>query len=175
MEYIDVFLRDGTPTGRIVEKHAVKQPGDYYKHAIIIMKCMNSPAAGQGEGLYIMQQRSLKAKYSAGKWDVTGGGVIAGEDPAEAAVREAKEEVGIIVDAKELNLYHQYHMDWDNDNGLIVYVYACRCEIPAGGLIWNEREVNDVKIVPFREFFSHVMHNKDEDFGKALERIEREI
>ena len=136
---------------------------------------MDSPAAGQGEGLYIMQQRSLKARYSAGKWDVTGGGVIAGENPAEAAAREAKEEVGIIVDSDNLELYHQYYMDWENNNGLIVYVYACRCNIPKGGLVWNEREVNDVKIVPFREFYAHVMHNKDEDFGEALKRIEREI
>lgn len=175
MEYIDVFLRDGTPTGRVVEKHAPKQPGDYYRHAIVIMKCADSPAPGQGEGLYIMQQRSLKARYSPGKWDVTGGAVIAGETPAEAAVREAMEEVGVSADPKDLKLYHQYHMDWDNDNGLIVFVYACRVEIPEGGLVWNEREVNDVKIASFQEFYSHVLHNKDEAFAEALRRIEKEI
>lgn len=175
MELVDVFLKDGTPTGRVVEKHAPKLPGDYYRHTILIMKCEDSPLPGQGEGRYIMQQRSLKARYSPGKWDVTGGGVTAGETPEEAAVREAKEEVGIDADVKELKLYHQYRMDWENDNGLIVYVYACRVKIPESGLTWNEREVNDVKITSFQEFYDHVLHNKDEAFAEALRRIEREV
>lgn len=175
MEYVDVFLRDGTPTGRIIEKHGQDQPGDYFKHAIIIMKCVDSPAAGLGEGKYIMQQRALKARYSPGKWDVTGGGVIAGETPAEAAAREAAEEVGVSVDPRDLILYHKYYADWNDGTGLIFHVYACRVEVPEEGLVWNEREVNDVKIVGFQEFYDNVMHNKDEDFGEALKRIEKEI
>ena len=175
MEYIDVFLRDETPTGRVIPKHSERIAGDYYKHAIIIMKTAESPAPGEGEGQYIMQQRSLKAKYSAGKWDVTGGGVIAGETPEEAAVREALEEVGVTARVEDQVLYHKYYADWEDGTGLIFYMFACRVEVPAEGLVYNEREVNDVKIVGFREFYDNVLHNKDEAFGEALKRIEREI
>ncbi len=42
----------------------------------------------------MVQQRALKARYYAGKWDMTGGGVRAGETPVEAAVRELSEELG---------------------------------------------------------------------------------
>lgn len=175
MEYVDVFLRDGTPTGRVIPKHGEDHPGDYFKHAIIIMKCADSPAPGAGEGQYIMQQRSLKARYSAGCWDVTGGGVTAGETPEEAAVREAMEEVGVSANVEDLVLYHKYYADWDDGTGLIFYMFACRVEVPAEGLVYNEREVNDVKIVGFQEFYNNVMHNKDEAFGEALKRIEREI
>ena len=36
-------------------------------------------------------KESLKSKHYAGKWDMTGGGVKAGETPEKAACREVKE------------------------------------------------------------------------------------
>ena len=43
------------------------------------------------DGQYIVQQRSLKAKYYAGKWDMIGGSVMAGETPEAAAIREVND------------------------------------------------------------------------------------
>ena len=102
MEYRSVFHRDGTATGEIVEKHAPKRPGDYFRHVVLVLKTKDSPPPGQGEGLYIVQQRSLKARYFAGKWDVTGGGVQVGETPVQAAIREAKEELHLCISPDEL-------------------------------------------------------------------------
>ena len=70
MEYIDIFTRDGKFTGISRPKHDPKKPGEYYRHVLIIMKTAGSPEPGEGEGQYIVQQRSLKAKYYAGKWDM---------------------------------------------------------------------------------------------------------
>ena len=89
MEYREVYTRGGEPTGEIVEKHAPRRPGDYFRHVLLVMKTEDSPPPGQGEGQYIVQQRSLNARFYAGKWDVTGGGVQAGETPEDAVIREA--------------------------------------------------------------------------------------
>ena len=89
MEMREIFLRDGTPTGRVVPKHTPLTDGEYLLHAVVILVT--------DEGKYVMQQRSLKARWHAGRWDVTGGGVSAGETSAQAAVREAYEELGIAV------------------------------------------------------------------------------
>ena len=175
MEMHEVFLRDGTPTGKIVEKHAPREKGQYFQHAILVMKTTDSPAPGSGEGQYIMQQRSLKARFYAGKWDVTGGGVKAGETPREAAVREAGEELGIEVKPEDLQTYHRYIIEWDDGSGLIITVYACRAEIPADGFRISREEVNDVCIAPFHEFRMYVMDHNDEAFGRALDRIEAEV
>ena len=171
-EYHEVFHRDGTPTGLIVEKHAKDSPGDYFLHSIIVMKTEDSPAPGCGEGLYIMQQRSLKARYFAGKWDVTGGGVRAYESYEEAAVREAREELGLVIDPADLQEFHQYYADWDDGTGLILKVFACRTKVPEEGFVFNRREVNDVRVVPFSVFKKHVLDHNDEAFGRALDRIE---
>ena len=174
MEYHEVYRRDGTATGKVVEKHAPRERGQYFLHAILVMKTENSPDPGKGEGMYIMQQRSLKARFYPGKWDVTGGGVQAGETPGAAAVREAYEELGVSVKEADLKVYHQYYADWDDGTGLIITVFACRASIPAGGFRLSRTEVNDVQIAPFHLFRNHVMDHNDEAFGRALERIEAE-
>ncbi len=50
MEYRAVYRKDGTPTGEIVEKHALKRPGDYFRHVVLAMKTQDSPPPGLGEG-----------------------------------------------------------------------------------------------------------------------------
>ncbi len=87
MEMRDVFDKDGRFTGKTVPKHAQLEKGEYFLHAIVILR--------MEDGGYLLQQRSLKARWYAGAWDVTGGGVSAGETSAQAAAREAYEELGL--------------------------------------------------------------------------------
>ncbi len=174
-EYRAVYRRDGTATGEIVEKHAPKRPGDYFRHAVLVMKTQSSPPPGQGEGCYIVQQRSLKARYFAGKWDVTGGGVQAHETSAQAAVREAKEELGLDISPDGLSLVYEYAVHWQDGTGLFISMYACRVPVPEKGFSWDAREVNDVGVFPFHVFRAFVMDHNDEAFGNALDRIEETI
>lgn len=175
MEYIDIFTRDGQFTGISRPKHDPKKSGEYYRHVLIIMKTADSPAPGEGEGLYVVQQRSFKAKYYAGKWDMTGGAVMAGETPEAAAIREVKEELDIEIPAGNLELGFQQTVDWDDGTGLLVSVFMCRVEVPEGGFKFDPREVNDVKVMPFSEFLHHVSDHNDEAFCDGLKEIERTL
>jgi 8-oxo-dGTP pyrophosphatase MutT (NUDIX family) len=175
MEYIDIFTRDGQYTGVTRPKHDPKKPGEYYRHVLIIMKTTDSPAPGEGEGQYIVQQRSLKAKYYAGKWDMTGGAVMAGEAPEAAAIREVQEELNITIPNHELKLGFERTVDWDDGTGLLLSVYMCRVAVPGNGFKFDAREVNDVKVMPFSEFLHHVSDHNDEDFCNGLREIERTL
>ena len=175
MEYRNVYRRDGTPTGETVEKHAPRRAGDFFLHALLVMKTMDSPPPGQGEGRYIVQQRSLRARYFAGKWDVTGGGVQAGETPAQAACREAMEELKLSVPEKKLHLAHTYTVEWGDGSGLHLFLYACRVPVPQNGFQWDEGEVNAVGVFPYHQFRAWVMDHNDEAFGRALDEIERTL
>ena len=174
-EYRAVYRRDGTATGEIVEKHAPKRPGDYFRHVVLVMKTQNSPPPGQGEGRYIVQQRSLKARHFAGKWDVTGGGVQAHETSAQAAVREAKEELNLDISPEHLSLAYEYAVHWQDGTGLFISMYSCRVPVPENGFVWNEEEVNDVGVFPFHVFRAQVMDHNDEAFGNALDHIEETL
>ena len=174
-EYREVYRRDGTPTGEIVEKHAPKRPGDYFRHALIVMKTADSPLPGKGEGQYIVQQRSLKARFYAGKWDVTGGGVLAKETPEEAIIREVKEELNLEICPEQLTLAYEFIAEWDDETGLLLSMYACRLPVPKNGFTWNTWEVNDVQVMPFHIFREHLMDHNDATFGAALDRIEESL
>jgi len=163
-EYRDVRTRDGIPTGEIREKHAPSNPGDYFLHAIDILRCR--------DGRYILQQRSLKTRFFPGAWDVTGGGVNAGETPMQAGIREALEELGLVIRPENMREIHKYYADWDNGCGLILYVFGCEVDLPEDGLKPSEKEVNAVRLVSFEEFYDAVMWNKDEAFGAALREFE---
>ena len=175
MEYIDIFTRDGQYTGITRPKHDPKKPGEYYKHVLIIMKTTDSPAPGEGEGQYIVQQRSLKAKYYAGKWDMTGGAVMAREEPEVAAIREVQEELNITIPAQDIQLGFERIVDWDDGTGLLLSVFMCRVDVPQDGFKFNPREVNDVKVMSFHEFLHHVSDHNDEEFCDGLKEIERKL
>ena len=165
MEMREIFLRDGTPTGRIVEKHTQLNDGEYFLHAVIILATR--------EGQYIMQQRSLKARWHAGRWDVTGGGVSAGETSAQAAAREAHEELGVEVRPEDCRFVFREVTDWKEDpGGLIVDMYFAYAQVPEGGLRICEMEVNDVKLVDYEEFTRNIGFNKTPEFMEAIRKIE---
>ncbi len=164
MEYRDVYTRDGQPLHLTLEKHAPLQKGWYFRHVIVIMKTEDDR--------YIMQQRSLKARHSAGKWDVTGGGVLSGETDAEAAAREAKEELGIDLDPADMVPWYHEIWDWENGCGLRVSVLAVRTSVQTLPFDFDRTEVEDVDLVGFDSFYAHVTHNKTDGFKQALISLE---
>lgn len=165
MELRDILTRDGVFTGKVIEKHEPTGAGEYLYHACIILK--------NADGQYVLQQRALKAKYFPGKWDVTGGGVMHGESAAEAAAREAREELGIPVDAGDCVFVGRQTEDWDGGGGLIMDVFGVRVDVAPEELTIERREVEAVRLAPFSEFVETVLYNKDDNFRAMLEKVER--
>jgi 8-oxo-dGTP pyrophosphatase MutT (NUDIX family) len=49
----------------------------------------------------------VKGWLGAGQWGLPGGGVHKGESPVQAAIREVKEETGIVLDPEALEFVHE--------------------------------------------------------------------
>ena len=165
MEFRDVFSREGVFTGKVIEKGAEIGAGEYLYHAHIILK--------NADGRYLLQQRALKARYYPGKWDVTGGGVQHGETGAEAAAREAREELGVQIDPADCVFAGRQVEDWDGDRrGLITDIFGARIDVDPQKLDLSAREVAGAKLVPFAAFVEAVLYNKDENYRRILERVD---
>ena len=91
-EFWDVYSFDNQQlllkTGEVVSRDAPFPSNGY--HLVVQAWIRNS----QGE--YLISQRS-KEKGHAFHWEMTGGGVQAGENSLQAACREVKEELGVLL------------------------------------------------------------------------------
>ena len=153
MEYFDIRNRDGSITGEVKERSQVHRDGDLHGtvHIFIIRD------RGREKEL-LLQKRSLKKDSFPGCYDISSAGhVTAGQDFAEAALREMEEELGISAREEDLR-FIGFHELQDEEvfhgkpfrNHEISAVYLYEKEVEIGNLNLQEEEVESVCWMPFR-------------------------
>jgi len=86
MEYWDIYDKDRNKTGKIIKRGERMLEGEFHLIVHIWIKNSNNE--------FLIQQRSEKVKNPL-VWSATGGSAVAGEDSFTAALREAREELGL--------------------------------------------------------------------------------
>ncbi len=95
MEYFDLYTADRRPLGHQIQRGAPIPRGEY--HIVVQIMTVNS------KGEVLLTQR-VPEKTSGGKWECSGGCAVTGENSREAAVRELREETGLVVSTEEITL-----------------------------------------------------------------------
>ena len=91
MELWDLYTKNREKTGKTMIRGA-KMPADLY-HLVVHVCIFNS------SGEMLLQRRQLTKFGWPGLWDVTASGsAIAGETSGDAAAREMREELGLVLD-----------------------------------------------------------------------------
>lgn len=74
----------------------------------------------------VLIQRGPEAKFARGKWDLPAGKSEPGEPVTQTAVRELREETGLVVKAEALSIAHVIHGAWgvEAPNGFLTVVFA---------------------------------------------------
>lgn len=137
MELWDVYDRDRNLTGRFHERGKDMKPDDY--HLVVQIWIENS------KGEWLISKRSPE-KWMAGKWEATGGSVVAGEDSFTGALREVREELGISLDPKKGRLVSSTRYDyprWRNPGFIDLYVFRHDC--PIESVVLQKGETCDAK------------------------------
>ncbi|MDO4179366.1 MAG: NUDIX hydrolase [Phascolarctobacterium sp.] len=94
MELWDIYDKNKQLTGRTMVRNDWKLKDDEY-HLTVLGIIRNK------EGKYLITQRVMTKSWAAGWWEVSGGGVQAGESSRKAVNREVLEETGLDVSALE--------------------------------------------------------------------------
>ncbi|MBB5917085.1 8-oxo-dGTP pyrophosphatase MutT (NUDIX family) [Nocardia transvalensis] len=107
-ETIAVYDRAGRETGS-APRSTVYAEGLWHASAGVLVRSRD------GERLYVHRRTDTKAVF-AGMHDCLAGGVLGpGEDPAEAAVRELAEELGIVLDPGDDRPLPLAGTSWDGE------------------------------------------------------------
>ena len=129
-------------------------------------------ASGRLEVLF--QHRSETVDKNAGKWDVSAAGHMNyGETIPEAAIREIREEIGAEVTEKDLQyIFSVRSIDGKN---LVNHYLLCDWTEREDEFHFDDREVSEVKWVPFSRFDKFINENvkdpvKNATFARALSK-----
>ena len=95
-ELWDVYDRQGNLTGKTKARGVAFVDGEYYLAVGLWI-------VNQG-GQVLIQKRTLTKKSHPGKWNITGGCALAGEDSITACIREAHEEIGFQFSPQDITL-----------------------------------------------------------------------
>jgi len=123
-ELWDIYDADGNPKGYRKHRGEPLAPGEFHLVVHIWIK--------QPDGKYLITKRA-KEKGFPGMWECTGGSAVAGDDSLTAALREVREETGIILRPENGRVMKRLHG----------YDYICD--------VWKFEQkilLSDVKLLP---------------------------
>lgn len=145
IEYFDVYDSSKQKTGKILpRKGSFLRAGEYQ---LIVLALIERP-----DHKFLITRRSLDKKWAAGDWEVTGGGVRAGETSRDGILREVHEETGLDLRNAEGRLIYTYsNVDLKRGDNYFVDIYHFRAEFTEKDISLQSSEAIGFQIVPFAE------------------------
>ena len=140
MEYWDIYDEKKQRTGRTMKRNDWNmKPDEFHLTVLGVLKRL--------DGRYLITQRKLDKEWGAGWWEVPGGGVQAGEDSADAILREIQEETGLDVSKAEGGLLFSYRREniKEGDN-YFVDVYRFTMDFTEADVTVQQEEVKGFEI-----------------------------
>ena len=140
MELWEVLDSEGNPTGEIMEKYDKKVFERGFYHLGSEVWIINS------ENKILIQKRTPLKRLEPNVWAMTGGSVILGETSLNTIVREAKEELGIDINAESLKLITKF-----KTGNVWIDTYVLKCDYDISEMEFQEDEVVDAKWATWKE------------------------
>ena len=154
-EKIDILTSRGKPTGNTAVKSQIHQKGFYHNTAHIWFYDFS--------GNVLLQQRSSKKTFYPLLWDVSvAGHVDSGESIRQAAIRETREEIGLLITENDLRKIGVFESFRTYDSGYIDnefhHTFISKTHAKLNNLTPNPDEVESLKFVSMDEFETILDH-----------------
>ncbi len=158
-EYIDIVTETGEPTGKVALKSEAHKNGWFHNTIHLWLYT--------ARGEILLQQRSHKKDIYPLLWDVSAAGHIdAGESFESAAIRETHEELGLLLELKDLkkigiNKHLSSYANGTIQDNEFHHVFIAELTVEVEYLTPQEEEVEAFKLVTFKEFKSLLKDSKN--------------
>ena len=136
MEFWDIYDENKQLTGRKMKRNdwCLKE-GEYH---LTVLGVIARP-----DGTFLITKRVMTKAWAPGWWEVSGGGVQAGESSEEAVRREVKEETGLDVRKAEGGYAFTYkRVNPDEGDNYFVDVYRFVMDIDEKDVSFQEAEID---------------------------------
>ncbi|HIT61427.1 MAG TPA: NUDIX hydrolase [Candidatus Fimousia stercorigallinarum] len=136
MEYWDIYDKNKQRTGRTMKRNDWCLADDEYH--LTVLGVIVRP-----DGKFLITKRVMTKSWAPGWWEVSGGGVRAGESSRDAVIREVKEETGLDVSNADGGYLFDYHREnpGEGDN-YFVDVYRFQMDFDESDLNFEEVEID---------------------------------
>ena len=141
----DIYDSNKQLTGRTMKRNDwILQDGEYHLSVLAVIK--------RTDGKYLITKRAMDKHWAPGWWEVSGGGVMAGETSLEAIRREVLEETGLDVTNAEGGFLFDYHREnpGEGDN-YFVDVYRFTLDFTDADVKAQESETDGYRIVSLED------------------------
>jgi isopentenyldiphosphate isomerase len=139
IELWDVLDSYGNKTGRLHERGSgVMNSGEY--HLVVHVWVINS------KNEFLISKRASNKKPYPNMWECTGGSAVAGDDSITTAIKEVNEELGIVLEEKNGQIFKRYIRGWENGSGDFIDVWLFRQEVDLKNIIFQPKETCDAML-----------------------------
>lgn len=130
----DIYDKDKKKTGRTMRRNDWNmKPGEFH---LTVLGVLRRP-----DGRYLITKRSEDKSWAPGHWEVSGGGVMAGEESRDAVRREVLEETGLdIRDAEGGYVFTYSRENPDEGDNYFVDIYRFTMDFDEADIRLQERE-----------------------------------
>lgn len=139
-ELWDIYDRDRKLTGRTMVRNDWRmKPGDYHITVLGIVT--------DGKGRFLITQRKADKEWAPLSWEVSGGGVKAGETSEQAVIREVSEETGLDLADASVRLLTSYRNDSpEEQNNYFTDIYEVVLNFSPDDVHIQEEETENFRI-----------------------------
>ncbi len=141
----DIYDKNKVKTGRTMRRNDWCLKDDEYH--LTVLGVVSRP-----DGKFLITKRAMDKSWAPGWWEVSGGGVMAGEESFEAVCREVREETGLDVSKADGGYGFTYHREnpGEGDN-YFVDVYRFILDFDDSEVIAQEEETDGFVLATIAE------------------------
>ena len=162
MEYWDLYDENGKSLHRTHLRGMPMEGGTY--HLGVDVWTVNS------KGEILITLRDPEKDDCPGEWENTCGSVIAGETPVQGALRELREETGIIVEAEELR-----QILYTKGSSTLSYTYLLMRDVDLHDIVFQPGETVDARFVTPDEIDSLILQGTARPLAERWPRVRKTL
>ena len=150
-ELWDAYDREGNPLGFDLVRGEPMPEGVYHLVAEVLPVTADSR---------VLVTKRHPDKGYGGYWEYTAGGVVKGETPVQGALRELREETGIIVSEQDVHPVYVDARPGIDRLGTIYHSFVVFFDLAEQTIRLQEGETVDYELLPYGEFKQALMEDR---------------